>query len=143
MPMSTLYHSVPVKASPEKVYAAVATQAGMQGWWTHDTKMTPKVGGKAEFGFDDRQMVFRMTIEEMTPHRSIKMRCAGDHPDWEGTSLEWVVKPTADGSGLRFYHRGLRDITPFMAGCNSMWGNLMFRIKAFVETGKPSPQWTK
>jgi hypothetical protein len=30
-----------------------------------------------------------------------------------------------------------------MAGCNSMWGNLMFRLKAFVETGKPSPQWTK
>ena len=79
--MSTLSHSVPVNASPDKFYAAVATQAGMQGWWTRDTKMTPKVGNKAEFGFDDRQMVFRMTIDEMTPNRSIRMSCSGDHPD--------------------------------------------------------------
>ena len=141
--MSTLSHSVPVNASPDKIYAAVATQAGMQGWWTQDTKMTPKVGSKAEFGFDDRKMVFRMTIDEMTPNRSIRMSCSGDHPDWQGTTLEWVIEPTAQVAELRFYQRGVRDITPFMAGCNSMWGSLMFRLKAFVETGKPSPQWTK
>jgi uncharacterized protein YndB with AHSA1/START domain len=141
--MSTLYHSVPVNASPEKTYAAVATEAGMQGWWTTDTTMTAKAGGKAEFGFDERQMLFRMTIDEMKPGRSVKMSCSGDHPDWAGTTLEWVVEPTDHGSELRFFHRGLRDITPFMAGCNSMWGHLMFRLKAFVETGKPNPQWTK
>src|SRR5262249_41592410 len=141
--MSTLYHSVPVNASPEKVYAAVATEAGMQGWWTKDTTMTAKVRGKAEFGFDERQMVFRMTIDEMKPNRSVKMSCSGDHPDWAGTTLEWVVEPTDQGSELRFFHRGLRDITPFMAGCNSMWGNLMFCLKRYVESGKPEPQWTK
>ena len=141
--MTTLHHCVPVNASPEKVYAAVATEAGMQGWWTRDTTMSAKAGGKAEFGFDGRQMVFRMTIDEMEPGRSIKMSCSGDHPDWAGTTLEWTVEPTEQGSELRFFHRGLRDITPFMAGCNSMWGNLMFRLKAFVETGKPGPQWAK
>lgn len=140
--MSTLHHSVPVDASPEKVFAAVATQAGMQGWWTKDTKMTPRVGGKAEFGFENRGMVFRMTIDEIVPNKSIKMSCSGDHPDWAGTTLEWVVKPGEKGTELRFYQRGLRSVTPFMAGCNTMWGNLLFRLKAFVESGKPSPQWT-
>src|ERR1700687_5207715 len=96
--MSTLYHSVPVDAPPEKVFAAVATQAGMQGWWTKDTKMTPKVGGKGEFGFANRGMVCRMTIEELVPNKSIKMSCSGDHPDWTGTTLEWVVTPGEEGS---------------------------------------------
>ena len=141
--MTTLCHSVPIKTSPEKVYAAVATQAGMQGWWTRDTIMTPKVGGKAEFGFDNREAVFRMTIDELKPNEKVRMTCSGDQMEWAGTTLEWLIEPGTDGSLLRFNQRGLRELTPFMIGCNSMWGHLMYRLKAFVETGKPDPQWTR
>jgi hypothetical protein len=38
--------------------------------------------------------------------------------------------------------RGWREPTDFAASCSSMWGNLMFRLKAYAETGKPNPQWT-
>lgn len=141
--MTTLSHSVPINASPAKVFAAVATQSGMQGWWTKDTTMTPRVGGKAEFGFDNREMVFRMTIDELKPNEKVRMSCSGDQPDWAGTTLEWVIEPAKDGSLLQFSQSGLRELSPFMIGCNSMWGHLMYRLKAFAETGKPDPQWTK
>ena len=29
------------------------------------------------------------------------------------------------------------------SSCNSMRGQLMFRLKAFVETGRANPQWTE
>ena len=141
--MTDLYHNVPIKAAPARVYAAVATQTGMQGWWTRDTIMAPKVGGKAEFGFDKRGMVFRMTIDELEPNRSLRMSCSGDHPEWAGTTLEWKIGPTPDGSMLQFIHRGWRDTTDFCASCNSMWGHLMFRLKGYVETGEANPQWTE
>src|SRR5262245_39168990 len=51
--MAELRFIVPVDALPDKIYAAVATQAGMRSWWTADTRMEEKVGGKAEFGFDE------------------------------------------------------------------------------------------
>ncbi len=60
--MADLKHQIPIDATPEKVYASIASQNGMQSWWTADTKMDEKVGGKAEFGFNKRQMVFRMKI---------------------------------------------------------------------------------
>jgi uncharacterized protein YndB with AHSA1/START domain len=140
--MTDLFHSVPISASPERVYAAVATEAGMRGWWTRDTVMNSKIGGKAEFGFNKREMVFRMTIDELTPNRVVRMRCSGDQPEWAGTTQEWKIEPTPEGSVLNFYHRGWREMTPFCAGCNSMWGNLMFRLKAYAESGHPNPQWT-
>jgi uncharacterized protein YndB with AHSA1/START domain len=141
--MVDLHHSVPVAASPDRVYAAVATQAGMQGWWTRDTTMIPQPGGKADFGFDKRSALFHMVIDDLRPNRGIRMTCSGDHPEWAGTTLEWTIAETPEGSVLKFEHRGWREVTDFCASCNSMWGNLMFRLKAFVETGKPAPQWTE
>jgi uncharacterized protein YndB with AHSA1/START domain len=141
--MPDLLHSVPISANAANVYAAVATQKGMQGWWTRDTTMEEKVGGAANFGFDERGMVFRMHITSMEPGQSLSMKCSGDQPEWAGTTLEWTIVPAPEGVVLDFCHRGWRNMTPFAASCNSMWGRLMFRLKHFVETKTPEPQWTK
>jgi uncharacterized protein YndB with AHSA1/START domain len=138
-----LHFNVPVDASPEKTFAAVGTEAGMRGWWTADTVMTPKVGGKAEFGFDKREAVFEMKIDKLEPNKKLRMTCTGGPAEWKGTTLEWTVEPTKDGSLLKFEHRGWREMTDFCASCNTMWGNLFFKLKRFVETGKPNPQWTE
>ena len=141
--MTDFVHNVLIQAPAKKVFAAIATQAGNQGWWTHDTVLDPRAGGSAEFGFDHRGMVFRMRIEELVPEKRLVMICSGDHPEWNGTKLEWNLTP-GEGGGtlLRFTHRNWNAPTDFAVSCNSMWGNLMYRLKAFVESGKPAPQWT-
>ncbi|HEX9588168.1 MAG TPA: antibiotic biosynthesis monooxygenase [Bradyrhizobium sp.] len=49
--MAEIRHQIAIEAPPEKVYAALATQAGLRSWWTADTVADHKTGGKAEFGF--------------------------------------------------------------------------------------------
>jgi len=141
--MAELRFIVPVDALPDKIYAAVATQAGMRSWWTADTRMEEKVGGKAEFGFDKRGMIFRMTIDRLDPGRCVVMSCHGDQPEWNATTLRWdIAKDEAgDGATLRFVHSGWREVTDFCASCNAMWGNLMFRLKDSVEGNGRGPQW--
>jgi uncharacterized protein YndB with AHSA1/START domain len=139
--MAYLKHLVPIAATPDKVYAAVATQAGMRTWWTADTQMDERVGGKAEFGFEKHQMVFRMTIEKLDPGRCVIMRCHGDQPEWNGTTLTWDVLEGDGETTLRFTHSGWREVTDFCTACNAMWGNLMFRLKDGVEGGQRGPQW--
>ena len=141
--MPDLKHQVPIDASPAKVYAAIATQNGMRGWWTADTKMDEKPGGKAEFGFDQRRMVFRMDIKKLDSGKQVVMQCHGDHPEWAGTTLTWTIEQADGKSILHLDHGGWKAVTDFCAGCNSMWGNLMFRLKHFAETGKANPQWTE
>ena len=141
--MTDLRHNIPIQSAPAEVYAALATESGMQGWWTRDTKMEPKVGGAAVFGFDRRGIVFRMKIDALDAGRKVRMSCSGDHPEWAGTTLEWQIEPKDGGTVLKLDHRGWREATDFCASCNTMWGNLMFRLKTFVETGKANPQWTE
>jgi hypothetical protein len=52
------------------VYAALAAQSGLRSWWTADNNAEERAGGKAEFGFDRRSMVFRMTIEKLEPRQA-------------------------------------------------------------------------
>jgi uncharacterized protein YndB with AHSA1/START domain len=81
--MAELRHQIHIKATPKKVYEALATQAGLRGWWTADTTADEKVGGKADFGFDKRATVFRMSIDKLEPDRQVVWSCHGDQPEWE------------------------------------------------------------
>jgi uncharacterized protein YndB with AHSA1/START domain len=139
--MADLKHQIPIQASPEKVYAALATQAGLCGWWTADTKVDEKIGGTAEFGFEKRGMVFRMNIEKLDPGKRVVWTCHGDHPEWNGTVLTWELTPEDVGTALRFTHSKWKTISDFCASCNSTWGELMFRLKDYVEGKNPGPHW--
>ena len=79
--MAEIKHQINVKAAPEKVYAAIATQAGLRSWWTADANAGQTVGGRAEFGFDKRGTVFRMKIEKLDPGKRVVWSCHGDNPE--------------------------------------------------------------
>jgi len=89
--MADIHHQIPIDASPEKVYAALATPAGLRGWWTADVRADENVGGKAEFGFEKHAFVFRMNIEKLVPAKQVVWTCHGDHPEWDGTTLTWKI----------------------------------------------------
>lgn len=139
--MAEFKHQIPISAPAEKVYAALATSTGLKGWWTADSKADEKVGGKAEFGFDRRSVVFRMTIEKLDPGKQVAWICRGDDPEWTGTSLTWTITPEDKGSTLRFTHSGWKSVGDYFAMCNSTWGELMYRLKNYVEGRNPGPHW--
>jgi uncharacterized protein YndB with AHSA1/START domain len=139
--VAEIKHQINVKAAPEKVYAAIATQAGLRRWWTADTEADEKVGGKAEFGFDKRGTVFRMKIEKLDPGKRVVWSCHGDNPEWAGTVLTWELTPEDDDTTLRFTHSDWKAITDLCAICNSTWGELMYRLKNYVEGRNPGPLW--
>jgi len=139
--MADLLHSITIEANPRSVYAAVATQKGMRGWWTADTVMQAKPGGKVEFGFEKRAVVFRMRIEALEPGRRIALSCSGDPDEWAGTTLEWTVTPGEEGTRIDFVHGNWKAMTPYAVMCNSTWGELMYRLKKYVETSRPNPHW--
>jgi uncharacterized protein YndB with AHSA1/START domain len=139
--MAELRHQISINASAEKIYAAITTSAGLAGWWTADSKADDRIGGKAEFGFEKRRMVFRMTIETLEREKRVVWRCHGDHPEWEGTTLTWSIARENDATVLRFTHGGWKSMSDYCVMCNSTWGELMYRLKNYVESGRPDPHW--
>jgi uncharacterized protein YndB with AHSA1/START domain len=139
--MVELTHQIPIGATPEKGYAALATEAGLRRWWTADAAADEKPGGKAEFGFERRQMVFRMKIEKLEAGKQVVWTCHGDHPEWDGTTLTWNIAAADGATMLRFTYGGWKSMSDFCAMCNSTWGELMYRIKDSVEGRNPGPHW--
>ena len=139
--MPDLHHQITIAATPDKVYAAMATQAGMRAWWTADTTMQEKIGGNAEVGFGKRATVFRMTVETLEPGKRVVLSCHGDPAEWTGTKLTWTMTPQDASTVLRFTHAGWKAMTDMCALCNSSWGALTYRIKDYVEGKNPGPQW--
>jgi uncharacterized protein YndB with AHSA1/START domain len=139
--MADLKHLIPVRATPDAVYALLATQRGLASWWTTDTMFEPKVGGKATFGFDRRETVFHMTVEQLDPGKRVVFTCQGDHPEWNGTTLTWTISPESDTTILKFTQSGWKAITDYAAGCNSAWGELMHRLRDSAEGRSPGPHW--
>lgn len=139
--MADLHHEISIDASPEKVYEAIATQEGLRGWWTGDSVAESRVGSVAEFGFYNRQFLFRMRIDELTPDKRVVWSCLGDHDEWRGTRLTWDISRKNGATLLHFVHGNWRSTTNFFASCNSTWGMLMYRLKDYVEGKASGPYW--
>jgi len=139
--MAEMKHQISIKTTPGRVYAALATQTGLRSWWTADSSSEERVGGKTEFGFDRRGMVFRMKIEQLDPDKRVLWSCHGDHPEWAGTRLIWNISHENGASTLRFAHSDWKSVTDFFAMCNSTWGELMYRLKDYLEGRNPGPHW--
>jgi uncharacterized protein YndB with AHSA1/START domain len=141
--MADLKHQIDIEASPEQVYAALATSEGLASWWTADARAEQRIGGKAEFGFNKRAAVYRMTIGKLDPGKEVVWGCQGDNPEWAGTKLSWTITPQRAGCVLRFTHGGWKSASDFFAMCNSTWGELMYRLKGYLEGRAPGPRWTE
>jgi uncharacterized protein YndB with AHSA1/START domain len=139
--MAELRHQIPINATPEKVFAALATQAGLRGWWTLDATADEKAGGNAEFGFDKRQTVFRIKIEKLEPGKQVIWTCHGEPPEWNGTVLTWDIAREGTTTMLRFTQGGWKSMSEMYAMCNSSWGELMHRLRDYAEGKKPGPHW--
>ena len=139
--MAELRHQIPINAAPEKVYAALSTQAGLRGWWTLDATADEKVGGKAEFGFDNRQTIFRMNIEKLEPGKQVVWSCHGEQPEWIGTILTWDIRREGNITMLRFTQGGWKSMSEMYAMCNSSWGELVHRLRDYAEDKNPGPHW--
>jgi len=141
--MPDLTHQIAINASPQQVYAALTTRAGLASWWTADARADEKVGGAAEFGFNKRGSVYRMVIQALDPGKQVVWNCQGDNPEWAGTTLTWTITPDGSASVLRFTHGNWKSASEFLAMCNSTWGELMYRLKDHLEGNSPGPRWTE
>ena len=139
--MPNMHHEVEIDASPEKVYEAITTQAGLRGWWTEDSVATPCVRSVAEFGFYNRRFLFRMRIEELTPGKKVVWTCLEGHDEWKGTRLIWQISQKDGATVLRFVHGDWPSTSSHFVYCNSVWGMLMYRLKDYVEGKSPGPYY--
>ena len=129
-----------IASPPDKIYQALTRQEGLAGWWTRDVSAEPKVGSVAQFGFNKRQFLIKMRVDELNPPSEVKWHCVGDHPEWKDTHVVFELKPDTGGTLLRLVHSGWRSSDGILGACTYGWATHMTSLKSLAETGTGAPQ---
>jgi uncharacterized protein YndB with AHSA1/START domain len=138
-----MLHIVAVSATPAEIYRAVSTSDGLRSFWTADTDGGGSVGSEARFGFPGAPVDLRMKIIVLEADSHVTWQCLGDFPYWAGTTVDWSISAsaTAPGSLVTFRHSGWPNDYPDAEYglVNYVWGQIVGRLKEYVETGVPCP----
>jgi uncharacterized protein YndB with AHSA1/START domain len=135
-------HTTLVRASPERVYDALATGAGLDGWFTSGATVDPRPGGEIRFRWlewgpehvtdEDGGPV----LEASRPERFV-FQWYPDNPSYP-TTVEVDFEPVEGGTLVRLVERGYRD-TPSgrraCLNCAAGWGEALTLLKFHVEHG--------
>jgi uncharacterized protein YndB with AHSA1/START domain len=136
--MTDILHRIRIDATPEKILPELSTTEGFHRWWTDDCAAVPRAGTVNVFRFMDGAVEFHFRVDELTDRR-IAWTClsAPKVPEeWVGTRVTFDLSPADGGTLVRFGHLGWRSTEGEFPACNTVWGDLMHRLKASVE-GKP------
>jgi uncharacterized protein YndB with AHSA1/START domain len=137
--MPEILHQLRINAPVERVYAALTQQTGLASWWTKDTRAAPTLGSIAQFGFNNRQIIFKMQIDALEPNKQVQWRCLGDHPEWTDTEVIFELSPDVAGTTLRFSHFKWKSTDGILARCSYDWARYLTSLKSYLETDTGMP----
>lgn len=96
---------IDLDATPEQVWAAIATGPGVDSWFFGRTTIEPRLGGRCTFEMGGE--VQRSTVTAWEPGRRFAYR-TDDAPDGTFMAFESIIEAREGGSStLRFVHNGL------------------------------------
>ncbi|MEM7441865.1 MAG: SRPBCC domain-containing protein [Pseudomonadota bacterium] len=140
---------VALKAPPQDVYAALATESGIKGWWTRDCEVGDAVGDRAVFRFG--KMVDVMRIDALEPGREVRWHVLeqknhladsmDNNSEWVGTEIVFALTKAPDGGTmLRFRHEGLTPDLACYKICDDGWNHFMrTSLPGLLDNGEGLP----
>jgi uncharacterized protein YndB with AHSA1/START domain len=96
---------ITLDATPEQVWEAISTSAGIDSWFMGHTEIDPREGGRGTFAIGGQTM--HNTVTAWEPGKRFAFR-ADDAPDGTFMAFEYLIEGRDGGSSvLRFVHSGL------------------------------------
>ena len=135
-----------IAAPRAKVYQALTTVEGLQGWWTRTCDVGTSVGAKSTFRFGPNFKV--MEIERLQPDTEVRWRCVDSNlqvpgvtrpHEWIGTSVVFQLENAPRGTRLSLEHVGLVPEFECYEICVDGWQRFLGSLEAYVITGHGAP----
>jgi uncharacterized protein YndB with AHSA1/START domain len=162
--MHAIRHEVWIGAEPSKVFDAITTREGLDGWWGKAVAAEARLDSVVELDHGLGQPL-RMRIIELTLGRSLTWRCLSEFrnpgmpgSEWLGHRLTFELQAGSDeldsawlrerlrlaASGgltiLQFTHTGWTPDARWLAFCNTSWGVTLDGLKRHCEATSEDAQ---
>ncbi len=139
--MPNIRHSIAIDAPPKQIHPLISSGRGFSQWWAADVNEDSS-SGIVELGFFNRATIYRLQPVAMAAPTKAEWLCQSGK-EWQNTKLVFELAEDKNGALLRFTHADWQAETDYFISCNTTWGELMFRLKAATEGGKPGPLFSK
>ena len=137
--MPDIRHAILIDAPMEKIFALVSTGSGLSQWWAQD--VTEDGANVVELGFFRRATIYRLNKTHEALPTKVEWLCETGK-EWTGTTLVFELSLNEGRTLVRFAHEDWASETDYFTSCNTVWGGLMFRLKAAGEGRAPGPLFT-
>ena len=139
--MAKSSHRIRVRAPPDRVYQALTTKDGLQGWYTSHLDGDVHEGGEVKLSFSGREP-FRWRQIQHEPGKLVRWECLDGPGAAAGTTVTYALMDAGSGQTVvACEHDGWPEGHEHIAACNTLWGMLMGRLRDFSETGKADPMF--
>jgi len=139
--MTDYTKTIRVQATPDALFDAVTTPAGLTAWWVTATG-SGDTDGELQF-FMSAPEPLRVHVDLATRPTSVQWtvtECTFE-PDWVGTRPTFTITPVDDGaSELEFTHVGLTDELECIDMCTAGWNHYLASLRDYAETGQGHPR---
>ena len=133
--MARIVLEILIGARPAAIIEALDTQRGIAGWWTPTVEFPGGAGSVMKPSFATAPIPFELTVDQVTDHYVKWSNSGAFPPHWAGTTIEWTLTPTGDGTLVRFSHDGWASDEGSFPGSTLAWARLMDSLKRYAETG--------
>lgn len=132
--MPDILHRFTIDAPPEQVHELIATEEGVERWWTAHPNV--RDDAKLEIFFGSKDPAAVMQILEDSPGQVV-WRVVDGPADWVNTTITFTLNRRDDGgTTLLFTHGDWREANEFMHGCSTNWGAYLTSLKSGAERGE-------
>lgn len=137
--MANINHEIKIKASPEKIFAAINNVNDLKAWHTADTEGKSGLNDVLKFNGTGKP-TFLWKIIQLEPGKKVTWECVEGPGDSVGTQAIYTLSKTQDDRTLvELSHTSWPDQQGNFRKCNTLWGILLHHLKNYVETGKADP----
>lgn len=134
-----------VTATPETVFKAITSE--IDKWWTTSSNEALVVGDKLEVRFGKTTYKV-MSVTKSSPNEAIDWKVEEANigheglfkkNEWVGTTINWTIEGSSNGSNIFFTHTGLVPSFECYDVCQGGWNYFLMSLKNFLNTGKGTP----
>jgi uncharacterized protein YndB with AHSA1/START domain len=136
--MADILQDFPIRATPDRVFAAVSDPARLDQWWTLRSTGEPTVGATYELDFGPRYQ-WRAVVERAIPGSAFALRLTVADSDWLQTVVEFELSPSKSGTQVRFAHRGWPDVNEHCRISTHCWALYLRVLRRHLEYGETVP----
>ena len=130
--MADSLHQIEIHTDARTLYQAITSDAGIKTWWTPLCYMAQQEGDNCRISYESMRLI--LFAQKLLPQKRVFWVCLDGPQDWLGTELWWEIKQLGPKlCRLDFKHMNWSRDDGLFPQANSMWGNLLNKLKDYCE----------